>query len=81
MDKNDVTGLIDLRTAMIERFNRLRDYKNNPNAIMKEIEYAKNLEHFIKRLDSVLKNHVNFTNSWHKHPLWIRIFEGGVSQC
>ena len=58
MNKEDLQKLISLRTDLIAEFNKLRDYKNNPNAIMKEKEFASSLNDTIKKIDEVLKEHV-----------------------
>ena len=60
MTKEDINSLVSLRTDLIKSFERLRDYKNNKNAIMKEIDHAKILHEAINRLDIVLRNHVEF---------------------
>ena len=40
----------------------LKDYKNNINAIMKEKDHAATLFITIKKLDDILKEHVNFSD-------------------
>jgi len=60
MEKQDVTNLVQLRTDLIKEFEKLRDYKNNKNAIMKEVEHARVIHSTIIRLDSILKEHVKF---------------------
>ena len=62
MKKEEIEVLINLRQKTLERFNRLRDYKNNKNAIMKEIDHAKSLHDVIVEIDKVLKEHVTFTD-------------------
>lgn len=62
MEKNEVEALINLRQKLLENFNRLRDYKNNANAIMKEIDHASILHETIVKLDKVLEGHVNFSD-------------------
>ena len=62
MKKEEIEVLINLRQKTLERFNRLRDYKNNKNAIMKEIDHAKSLHDVIVEIDKVLKAHVTFTD-------------------
>lgn len=61
MKKEEIENLVNLRQTIILKFNRLRDYKNNKNAIMKEIEHAKSLHEIIIELDKILKSHVNFS--------------------
>ena len=60
MEKQDVTNLVQLRTDLIKEFEKLRDYKNNKNAIMKEVEHARVIHATITRLDNILKEHVKF---------------------
>ena len=38
MENKDIEKLVSLRQKLINRFKKLKDYKNNKNAIMKEIE-------------------------------------------
>ena len=62
MNENTVRILVDLRQDLLLKFNRLKDYKNNTNAIMKEVEHAKILHETIQKIDSILKGHVNFSD-------------------
>ena len=62
MKKEEVEILVSLRQKILEKFNRLRDYKSNKNAIMKEFDHAKVLHETIVELDSVLKTHVSFSD-------------------
>lgn len=62
MKKEEIEILVNLRQKTLEKFNRLRDYKNNPNAIMKELDYAKSLHEMIVEIDKALKGHVNFSD-------------------
>jgi hypothetical protein len=61
MTKEEIQLLVDIRQKTLEKFIRLRDSKNNTNAIMKEIDHARALEDIIINLDKVLENHVNFS--------------------
>ena len=62
MTKEEIEILVNLRQKSLQKFLRLRDYKNNTNAIMKEIDHAKALEDTIVEIDKVLKNYVNFSD-------------------
>jgi len=62
MKKEEIDVLVNLRQKTLEKFNRLRDYKNNTNAIMKELDHAKVLHEVIVEIDKVLKDHVNFSD-------------------
>ena len=60
MEKQEVASLVQLRTELIKEFEKLRDYKNNKNAVMKEMDHAKLVHTMISRLDIILEGHVNF---------------------
>lgn len=60
MKKEEIDYLVHVRATLIKEFESLRDYKNNPNAIMKEVDCAKVIHNTIVKLDSLLKEHVNF---------------------
>ena len=62
MKKEEIEVLVNLRQKTLEKFNRLRDYKNNTNAIIKEIDHAKVLHCIIVDIDKVLKEYVNFSD-------------------
>ena len=62
MEKNEIDTLVMLRTNLITQFERLRDWKNNKNAIMKEIDHAKSIHAVIVVIDGLLKDHVNFSD-------------------
>ena len=62
MEKKELEILVTLRQTTLDKFNRLRDYKNNKNAIMKEIEHAQALHNVIVEIDKVLKDHVTFSD-------------------
>lgn len=62
MKKEEIESLVTLRQTLLQKFTRLRDYKNNPNAIMKEMEHAKLIHETITRLDAILGEHVNFSD-------------------
>ena len=63
MKKEEVEYLAQVRETLVKQFESLRDYKNNPNAVMKEIEHAKVIHRTIVKLDSLLKEHVSFKNT------------------
>lgn len=62
MKKEEIDVLVNLRQKTLEKFNKLRDYKNNTNAIMKEIDHARMLHDVIIEIDKVLKEHVSFSD-------------------
>ena len=47
--------LAEVRKDIVLQFERLRDYKTNPNALMKEEQFARSLYGTILSLDKVLK--------------------------
>ena len=60
MKDSEVKVLIELRTNLITQFSKLRDYKNNPNAIMKEKDHARSINDIIVIIDALLKDYVDF---------------------
>ena len=62
MKKEEIESLVNLRQNLIEKFNRLKDYKNNKNAIMREVDHAKLVHEVVVEIDKVLKDHVNFSD-------------------
>ena len=62
MKKEEIEILLNLRQYAINKFNKLKDYKNNKNAIMKEIDYARTLHDVIVEIDKSLKDHVKFSD-------------------
>jgi hypothetical protein len=62
MKKEDLDVLINLRMSLIQQYNKIKDYKNNKNAIMREVDHAKIVHETIVEIDKVLKNHVNFAD-------------------
>ena len=60
MNNQDIKKIIELRTELIQQFQKIRDYKNNPNAIMKEVDHAKSVSDTIRKIDEILKEHVQF---------------------
>lgn len=62
MEKKDIDALVKLRTRLIKAFERLRDYKSNENAIMREKDHAISLHSTVVALDNLLKDHVEFSD-------------------
>jgi hypothetical protein len=60
MNDKELKDLVDLRMLLVERYGRLKDYRQNKNAIMREYVYAEQLHETIVSLDSILKDHVKF---------------------
>ena len=62
MKKEEIEILLKLRSQTIEKFNKLKDYKNNTNAIMREVDHARALHEVIVEIDKALKDHVSFSD-------------------
>ena len=60
MKTEEIDSLVRLRTQLIERYNKLKDFRQNRNAIMRELDHAEVLHETIVSLDSVLREHVKF---------------------
>ena len=61
MNKETVDKIVQLRSELIEKYARIKDYKMNKNALIKEVDYAKTLHETIQKIDEILKEHVNFS--------------------
>ena len=62
MDKDKIDKIVNLRQNLVSSFERLRDYKNNKNAIMKERDHAQLLHSIIVNLDDILSGLVEFSD-------------------
>ena len=62
MKKEEIEILVSLRQKTIEKYKRLKDYRSNKNAIMKEYDHAKALHEIVVEIDKALKDHVNFSD-------------------
>ena len=60
MNKEDLDKLLNLRKVLINDFQKLRDYKSNKNALIKEVDYAAKIHWTIVQIDNILKEHVSF---------------------
>ncbi len=60
MNQEIVEKIIQLRENLIQKYSRVKDYKTNKNALMKEVDHAKILHETISEIDNILKDHVNF---------------------
>jgi hypothetical protein len=60
MNESEVQKLIDIRAYLIEKYERCKDYRQNKNAIMREVDHAEIVHQTIVKIDSILKNHVKF---------------------
>jgi hypothetical protein len=61
MNKEDLDKILALRQDLINHYRTLKDYKNNKNSLMKEIDHAERIHNVIVKLDDILKEHVKFS--------------------
>jgi hypothetical protein len=62
MKEETIKKIVNLRTDIITKFEKCKDYRSNKNAIMREIDHAKYLHKIVVSLDDILKGHVKFNN-------------------
>ena len=60
MSDEEVKELVALRQFLIEKFERVKDYRQNKNAIMREWDHAEILHATVVKIDMLLKEYVNF---------------------
>lgn len=60
MDKELLQSVVDLRQRLVFEFGKLRDYKQNKNALIKEQDYAMSLHGIVVEIDAMLKGKVDF---------------------
>ena len=60
MKKNDIDKLVQLREFVIHEYNRLDGRLNPTGAVMKQLDAAVTYEEIVKKLDSILSEHVSF---------------------
>jgi hypothetical protein len=61
MSQQEIKKLVDVRMMLLQDFQKRKDWKNNRNAIMREIEHVEILESTIKQIDAILSGHVTFS--------------------
>jgi hypothetical protein len=61
MNQEDLNKLLELRKVMVLEFENFRDYKNNENALMKEIDHIQYIGKTINRIDEFLRKYVQFS--------------------
>ena len=59
-DKEFLQLIVDLRQRLVTEFSRIKDYKQNKNALIKEADYAESVHSTIVEIDSMLKGKVDF---------------------
>ena len=60
MDQDQIKKIIELRNHFLGMFNTL-DGKNEPTAVVKQKDVAEDIEIAINKIDSLLKDYVNFS--------------------
>jgi len=60
MEDKEIKQLVSLRSELIENYSKLKDYRQNKNAIMREYDHAQLLHSTISKIDAVLKDYVSF---------------------
>ena len=58
--EEDLKKILEVRKYLVLSHERCRDYKNNKNAIMREIDHVAVIEKSIKSLDEFLAKYVKF---------------------
>ena len=62
MKKEEIEKLVNLRQSLLQTFTKLKDYKSNTNAIMREKDHAEIVHMTIVKLDEVISTHVIFSD-------------------
>ena len=60
MNNELLQEVVNLRQRLILEFSRIRDYKQNKNALMKEQDHAMSLHGIIVEIDKMLEGKVDF---------------------
>ena len=60
MNQDDINSFVAIRDFLIDKFQRCKDYKQNKNAIMREIDHAEVVHKAIVEIDKVLSKYVDF---------------------
>ena len=60
MNEEDIKKLIDVRQHLITAFEKCKDWHNNKNAIMREMDHAECVHQAVVKIDKILENYVSF---------------------
>ena len=60
MDKEILQKIVNLRQRLVFEFGRMKDYKQNKNALIKEQDYAMSLHSIVVEIDQILEGKVDF---------------------
>ena len=61
MNQEEIQKLVDLRMLLLQDFSKYKDWRNNKNAIMREIDHVEIIGEAIKQIDTLLSGHVTFS--------------------
>tara|TARA_R100000081_G_C4810421_1_gene170717 strand:- start:1621 stop:1806 length:186 start_codon:yes stop_codon:yes gene_type:complete len=61
MSQEDLNKMLEIRKSLVLEFENLRDYKQNPNALMKEADHAVFIGKTINKIDEFLGKYVQFS--------------------
>ena len=61
MSQEEIQRLVDVRMLLLKSFEKHKDWRNNKNAIMREIDHIEIVGEAIKQIDTLLSGHVTFS--------------------
>ena len=61
MSQEEIQKLVDVRMLLLKSFAKHKDWRNNKNAIMREIDHIETVGEAIKQIDTLLSGHVTFS--------------------
>ena len=61
MSQEEIQKLVNIRMMLLKDFQKRKDWRNNKNAIMREIEHAELISEAINQIDTLLTGHVTFS--------------------
>jgi len=61
MSQEEIQKLVEIRMSLLQDFQKRKDWRNNRNAIMRELDHIEVLGEAIKQIDALLSGHVTFS--------------------
>tara|TARA_B100001093_G_scaffold520343_1_gene614870 strand:- start:2989 stop:3174 length:186 start_codon:yes stop_codon:yes gene_type:complete len=61
MSQEEIQKLVEVRMMLLQSFTKHKDWRNNKNAIMREIDHIETVGEAIKKIDVLLSGHVTFS--------------------
>ena len=61
MSQIEIQKLVEVRMMLLRSFEKHKDWRNNKNAIMREIDHVETIGEAIKQIDTLLSGHVTFS--------------------